>query len=96
LTGVLAAVLAAEQASSGDAHRVDESGSCMPNASRTVAQAALSAWVHGVAGEFETGAAVRGRTVMDVVHGVPGAWYRLETPEVYAPGVLVELPALDP
>jgi hypothetical protein len=32
---------------------------------------------------------------MDVVHGSPGAWDRLETPEVYAPGVLVELPALE-
>ena len=83
LTGVLASVLAAEQARAGR----------VPNASQTLPQVALSAWVHGVAGEFRD-ATSRGRTVMEVIKNLAGAWRRFAVPEALAPGVLAELPAL--
>ncbi len=89
LTGVLASVLAAEQASLQAASAV-----LSLDAARTVAQAALSAWVHGVAGERR--ATIRGRTVMDVVGGIPFAWSRFHEAEGHAPGVLAELPAPGP
>jgi len=105
LTGVLASVLAAEQArtvmasaamdSAGIAEARMGSAGVEPNTSRTLAQVALSAWVHGVAGEFG-GATIRGRTVMDVIGQIPSAWARVAVPEAHAPGVLAELPALEP
>lgn len=110
LTGVLAAVLAAERAR-GDAKGLGPQE--VSADARTAAQAAACAWVHGVAGEFgnessaigtSSGtpsraangvrASIRGRTVMDVLQALPHAWTRWQQPEALAPAVLAELPAL--